>query len=116
MVTFFAEEKQILYSSLAARVCRNFKPTDLPLKLSERETATKKATAGQWFALASKIFSTVKSTLCTGSVQREILDNWAASAARWTGRRPRSPKLRNALQNLLHWKAEIAVGPAAVSN
>ena len=48
MVTFFAKEKQNSrsYSSVAARVCRNAKPTDSPFKLLERETAMKKATAG----------------------------------------------------------------------
>ena len=43
------------------------------------------------------------------SVQRKIFDNRAASATRWTGRLPRSPRLRNALQNHSHRKAEIAV-------
>ena len=42
-------------------------------------------------------------------VQRKIFDNRAASAARWTGRQRRSPRLRNALQNRSHQKAEIAV-------
>ena len=49
MITFLLKKSKMrdLYSSLAARVCRNFKPTDLPLKLLERDTATEKVTAGQ---------------------------------------------------------------------
>ena len=36
-------------------------------------------------------------------------DNQPASAERWTERLPRSPRLRNELQNRSHRKAEIAV-------
>ena len=52
--------------------------------------------------------STVISNFCS-SVQRKIFDNWPALSMRWTGHRPRSPRLRNALQNLSHRNAKIAV-------
>ena len=42
-----------------------------------------------------------------------FLTNRAASAARGTGRPPRSPRLRNALENCSHRKTEIAVANSA---
>ena len=48
---------------LAARVCRNFEPSDLPLKLLQRETAAKKTTTEHWSILAGWNSSTVISTL-----------------------------------------------------
>ena len=65
MVTFFAKEKQNTLSyTLAWRLgCAGTSSlTDLPPKLSERETATKKATANQWSPRLLDLFDSDQST------------------------------------------------------
>ena len=86
-------------------VCRNFKSTDLPLKV---ETLRKKKKQPQrrrqrvhWRSF--RLWSTACSS--AHSVQKTIFDNRAASAVWCIGGRPRSPRLRNALQNRSHRKA-----------
>ena len=105
-LTFWLKKSKMLHPiySLAARVCRNFKSIDLKLKLLERETATKKATAGP-----IKISSTVINSAQLRAQRAEKKFLVTPSAARRTGHRPRSPRFRNALQNRSHRKAEIAV-------
>ena len=82
MVTFWAKEKQNARSnsSLVARVCRTFKSTDLPFKLLEVETATKRATAGSLNLISS---TAINRAQLRAQRAEKGFDNQAASAARW---------------------------------